>query len=244
MKNSKDKDLNQESFLGDLEKTIIINNLMTVEFHERDQRWRDDFLNNISGANLKLGNPEVVLSNDEFPYFQLQTVNTGESFQAFVIEKQIDALLEQGFGIVINAHLEKPDWVFSYGDIVNFKINREFYTDVSIFSVKSDKNRIGVDEDILVGQPSEDIFPHGLRMNIKEYLLHAGVKTPKIMLVARDYTDEEKVRQDLVFNMIPAQFATEKDFEAIMKALSWFLPKHYSFFGVDEMSIENGFQLL
>jgi len=61
------------------------------------------------------------------------------------------------------------------------------------------------------------------------------------MLIARNYTDEETATQDLVFNIMPTQFASEKDFDTIMNTLQWFLPKHYSFFGVDEMSIENGF---
>lgn len=230
--------------LGDLEKTIIINQLMEVPFEQRNEKWRDDFLSNIAGANLKLGDPEVIMSNDEFPYFQLQTVSAGESFKAFVIENQIDAVLEQGFGIVINPHLSNPDWVFSYGDLVNLKLNGEFYTDKSVFSNTKAYQSIGQNEDILVGQPSEGIFPTPLRNNIREFLQYAGVKTPKIMLIARNYTDEDKASQDLVFNMIPAQFASEKDFNNIMNTLQWFMPKHYSFFGVDEMAIENGFQPL
>ncbi|GHE30776.1 hypothetical protein [Sphingobacterium griseoflavum] len=227
---------------GDLEKTIIINNLMRTPFEQRNQQWRADFLANIAGANLKLGNPEVVMSNDGYPYFQLETVNTGENFQAVVLERQLDTLLEHGFGVVINAQASQPDWVFSYGDLVNLKINKEFYTDKSIFSNPKEQQCIGKDEDILVGQPSEEILPRSVRQYIREFLQESGVKNPKVMLIARNYTDEKSVSQDLVFNMVPAQFSSEKDFDRIMKSLSWFLPKHYSFFGVDEMSVENGFQ--
>ena len=230
--------------MGDLEKTIIINQLMITPFQERDETWRDRFLEHIGDANLKLGDPEVVMSDDGFPYIQLQTIQTGENFQAYVIKNQLDVLLEQGFGIVINPQHEQLDWIFSYGDLVNLRQSGTFYTDKSVFSNPKEYQSIGQNEDILVGQPSEEIFPPFLRRHIREFLQHSGVKNPKVMLIARNYTDEKNASQDLVFNIMPAQFATEKDFEVIMSTLQWFLPKHYSFFGVDEMAIENGFQPL
>jgi len=245
MKKNKEQYQSSANLLGDLEKTIIINELMTISFAERDAQWRDSFLSNIAGANLKLGEPEVIMSNDGFPYIQLQTVSTNESFQAYVIDNQLDVLMEQGFGIVINAHLGQPDWAFSYGDLVNLKLNGSFYTDQSTFSTPTSSQQVlGNDEEILVGQPSEEIFPSYLRKHIKEFLQYSGVKNPKIMLIARNYTDEDLVSQDLVFNMMPAQFATEKEFNDLMTTLQWFLPKHYSFFGIDELSVENGFQSL
>lgn len=244
MSKNPNKNEQQPNFLGDLEKTIIINQLMEVPFADRNEQWRDDFLSHIAGANLKLGDPEVIMSNDGFPYIQLQTVAPDESFQAFVLQNQLDVILEQGFGVAINAQSGQPDWVFSYGDLVNLKLNHFFYSEVSLFSNPSEYLGIGQDEDILVGQPSEDIFPGYLRRQVKEFLQYSGVKNPKMMLIARNYTDEERASQDLVFNIMPTQFATEKDFNTIMNTVQWFLPKHYSFFGVDEMSIENGFQPL
>ncbi|MFD2968659.1 hypothetical protein [Sphingobacterium bambusae] len=244
MSNTENRNTMAQSSFGDLEKTIIINNLMSTPFEQRDQHWRKEFLDNIAGANLKLGNPEVIMSNDNFPYFQLETISAGENFQAIVIQHQLDTILEQGFGVAINPQAGRPDWVFSYGDLLNLKANNEFYTDHSVFSNPKEYQSIGKDEDILVGQPSEAILPAVLRQHLREFLQHSGVKNPKVMLIARNYTDEEKASQDLVFNMIPAQFAHEKDFEQIMSSIRWFLPKHYSFFGVDEMSIENGFMPL
>lgn len=234
----------QDSLLGDLEKTIIINQLMEVPFADRDEQWRDSFLSHIDGANLKLDDPEVVVNKDGFPYIQLQTVSTGESFQAFVIKNQLDIIMEQGFGVVINPHLQQPDWIFSYGDLVNLKLDGSFYTDKSIFSDPNEYKNIDKDEKVLVGQPAEAIFPNYLRTQIREFLLYSGIKNPKVMLIARNYTDEKLMSQDLVFNIMPIQFPSEKDFTTIMNTIQWFLPKHYSFFGVDELVVENGFQPL
>lgn len=244
MSKSENKTIKQEQYLGDLEKTIILNQLMLIPFKTRNEKWRDEFLAVISEANLKLGDPEIIMSNDGFPYIQLQTVSTDESFQAYVIEKQLDIIMDQGFGIVINAQQGQPEWVFSYGDLVNLKLSGRFYTDTSLFSKLDEQNEISENENILVGQPSEELFPNYLRKHIREFLNFSGVKNPKMMLIARNYKDEKNASQDIVFNITPSQFANEKDFSTIMNTLQWFLPKHYSFFGVDEMTIDNGFQFL
>lgn len=228
--------------LGDLEKTIIINNLMEVPFGERDEEWRDTFLTNIAASTLKLAETEVVIGPDGFPYFQLESAPKDQNFQAFVIKNRLkDFVLPKGFGIAINTQYENPDWVFTYGDLVNYFLNDEFYTDNSIFSRKNEQTVIGKDEEILVGQPSEVILPQVARAQLREFLDYYGVKNPKVMLIARNYKDEKKVSQDLVFNIVADQFRTEKEFTEIMEAIGWFLPRHYSYIGLDEFAVENGF---
>lgn len=240
--NATNSENNPQLGLGDLEKTVTLNNLMQVPFDERDQQWVADFLQNIDQANLKLGNPEVIIASDGFPYIQLQTVNTNESFQAFVISKQLPTILTQGFGIVINPQNDRPDWVFSYGDICNYELNDEFYTDESIFSKNKEQVVIGQDEKILVGQPSDAILPKYLKKQIREFLVHAGIKTPKAMMIARNFESEDTVKQDLVFNFTPPQFENEKVFQQVASTIGWFLPKHYSILFIDENAVENGFQ--
>ena len=233
---------NPEVGLGDLEKTVILNSLLEVPFDQRDEKWVSSFLQSIDQANLKLGSPEVVIASDGFPYIQLQTVTTDESFQAFVISKQLPTILMQGFGIVINPQNERPDWVFSYGDICNYELNDTFYSEESIFSKNKEQVVIGQDEKILVGQPSDTILPKYLKKQLREFLQHAGLKTPKAMMIARNFESEETVQQDLVFNFTPPQFENEKAFQQVATTIGWFLPKHYSILFIDESSIENGFQ--
>ena len=239
--NATNSENNPQMGLGDLEKTVSLNALVEVPFEQRDQQWVEDFLSNIDQANLKLGNPEVVIASDGFPYIQLQTVITDESFQAFVISKQLATILMQGFGIVINPQNERPDWVFSYGDICNYELNDSFYTDNSIFSKNKEQVVIGQDEKILIGQPSDVILPKYLKNQLREFLTHAGIKAPKAMMIARDFENEETVKQDLVFNFTPQDFDSEKSFQQVATTIGWFLPKHYSILFIDEKSVDNGF---
>ncbi|MBL1408804.1 hypothetical protein [Sphingobacterium faecale] len=240
----KDSAVSTENGLGDLEKTVLINALIQTPINERDQQWIATFLENIADANLKLGAPEVVIASDGFPYVQLETVTSNENFQAFVISKQLPTLLLQGFGIVVNAQNAQPDWIFTYGDIANFELNDSFYTDDSIFSSNKENVVIGNDEKILIGQPSDSILPKYIRKQLREFLQHSGIKSPKTMLIARNFEEESQVKQDLVFNFTPSQFASEQDFQQIGNTIAWFLPRHYSILFIDDMSIENGFEEL
>lgn len=228
----------------DRDKTSIINKLLQTPLDLRDPFWIEQFLKNVAGAKFKLGSPEVVLANDGFPYIQLESVNSEEDIKPFIIDQQLQPLLTQGFGVVINPKKEKPDWILSYGDIVNLELNDEFYTDDSIFSQHQENVSIGADENILIGQPSDSIFPKYLRNQLREFLKYAGVQNPKIMLIARNHEDETKVKQDLVFNFTPQQLSDKEQFQQIGNTIAWFLPRHYSFLFLDESSVENGFQTI
>ncbi|AIM37907.1 hypothetical protein ACFX5U_14130 [Sphingobacterium sp. SG20118] len=240
-----DDENSSENLLGDLSKTIIINSLLETPFKERDENWVAEFLGNIGESTFQLAESELIIGPDGYPYFQLENAPKDQNFQAFVIKYKLKTfLLKKGMGLAINTHQEQPDWIFTYGDIVNYFLNNEFYSDESIFSKKTEETHIDKDEKILIGQPSETILPQDLRHNLREYLVNMGVKEPKIMLIARNYEDQSLVSQDLVFNITPTMFQSEQDFKQIMSSISWFLPRHYSYMGIDEQTIENGFMPL
>lgn len=240
-----DSENSNENLLGDLSKTININSLLEIPFNERNEKWVAEFLENIGESTFQLAASELIIGPDGYPYFQLENAPKDQNFQAFVIKHKLKSfLLKKGMGLAINTHQEQPDWIFSYGDLVNYSLNNEFYSDESVFSKKTEEAHIDKDEKILVGQPSETILPKELRHNLREYLVNMGIKEPKIMLIARNYDNENLVSQDLVFNITPTMFQTEQDFKQIMASISWFLPRHYSYMGIDEQTVENGFMPL
>ncbi|MCC6411215.1 MAG: hypothetical protein IT270_06130 [Saprospiraceae bacterium] len=53
--------------------------------------------------------------------------------------------------------------------------------------------------------------------------------------------DGNGVSQDIVFNLTPKNFKDENTYRAVMQTISWYLPRHYSFVGMDEQSLGNGF---
>lgn len=226
----------------DTVKTATIQSLLDIEFEQRSEKWRDIFLENIAYATLAIHSKEVSLHQDGFPYLQVKVNDSLNSSSPFVLSQNIQTLLDHGFGLAVGKeNSTQLDWVFSYGDLVNFQLNNEFYTDGSVFSTENTNLTIDKDEKILMGQPSELILPLFVRSQIKEFLVHAGISFPKVMLIARNYEDEENVSQDLVFNLTSQLFKSTSEFNQVMHTIEWFLPKHYSFFGLDEHTVDNGF---
>ncbi|MBP2616855.1 hypothetical protein [Chryseobacterium jejuense] len=232
-----------ESYLGDLDKTDILYKLIQIPPVERDEKWQQTFLENIGHASFRCGDPQVVTGPDGFPYFQLFLPEPNQPFQCYVIDNmKDDFLLSSGFGVVINPTENRADWVLSYGDILNFYLNKTFYTTTaSDFSNGTRTETITEDEKVMVGQPSEILLPQQTRQLLADFLKANGIVTPKTLLMMRQKKDGTGVSQDLVFNVTPHHFKDENTYRSVMQAISWYLPKHYSYVGMNENSLGTDF---
>lgn len=235
-----------EPYLGDLDKTDILFKLVQTPQNERDEKWQQIFLDNIAQASFRCGDPQVITGPDGFPYFQLFLPEPNKQFQCFVIDRmKDDFLLTSGFGVVINPTQNSADWVLSYGDILNLDLNKIFYTTTETpFSKETTNTIIIADEKVMVGQPSETILPKQTRQFIAEFLKMNGVKSPKVLLMMKHNSNGNGVSQDIVFNLTPNNFKDENTYRSVMQTISWYLPRHYSFAGMDEKSLGNGFMPL
>jgi len=245
-KNEKPVERETETYLGDLNKTDILYKLVQTPQNERDETWQQAFLENIDQASFRCGDPQIITGPDGFPYFQLFLPEPNKSFQCYVIERmKDDFLLASGFGIVINPTPNSADWVLSCGDILNLHLNKTFYTTTETpFSRETKDETISENEKVMIGQPSETILPKQTRRLIAEFLKMNGVKTPKILLMMRHRQDGNGVSQDIVFNLTPKNFKDENTYRTVMQTISWYLPRHYSFVGMDEQTLGDGFMAL
>lgn len=235
-----------EPYLGDLNKTDILYNLVQTPRNERDEMWQKAFLENIGQASFRCGDPQVITGPDGYPYFQLFLPEPNKEFQCFVIDRmKDDFLLTSGFGVVINPTPNSADWVLSYGDILNLHLNKSFYTTIETpFSKETSNTIITANEKVMIGQPSETILPKQTRQLISEFLKMNGVKSPKVLLMMKHNSNGNGVSQDIVFNLTPNNFKDENTYRSVMQTISWYLPRHYSFVGMDEQSLGNGFMTL
>lgn len=238
------KPAEKEGYLGDLQKTQIITELLLIPREQRDENWVDRFLYNLPAASFRCGNPQVIAGPDGFPYFQLLLPEHGKEFQCFVVEKMIpDFLVERGYGVVLNPGSGQPDWVLTYGDILNYHSTGGFFTMESNFSNKDTPEEvISGGEEVMVGQPSETILPLETRKLLKDFFQLNGIEDPKVMLMMRK--NGEEVNQDLVFNITPEGFESEQHYRNMMQTVTWYLPRHYSIVGLRDDHMENGFMPL
>ena len=153
-----------------------------------------------------------------------------------------DFLLERKLGVVINP--TGPDWVLSYGDILNFHLTNEFFTTKETpFSKQQHDKGIGESEEFMVGQPAGTVLPQVARKVLSTFLQSNGVASPKVALMMRhtDIGNGAGVSQDLAFNIMPDNFGSEATCRTVMQQLAWFLPRHYSSVSVAGNTLGNGF---
>lgn len=224
--------------------TQIVQELLSADIISRDEEWTSSFLKYAPFAHFTLfPGADVDLHSDGFPYLQLTPQTGKEEEKTICIAQELEHLLQQGIGVSIKT-ARQIEWTFSYGDLINLHVYGSFADPDHVFSKETDNLQIRPDEQILMGQPSEQILPQIVRSQLREFLTYSGIKSPKVMLIAKDYEDAEKASQNLIFNIYPDQFNSEEEFQSLMRAIAWFLPTYYSFFGMNEESIENGFESL
>lgn len=213
-----------QSLDGDLDKTQVISNLLLIPKAERNAQWREKFLANVIDAKFSSGDPEILRGPDGYSYLNLLSPGTLDRSSDVVIRQWMDDLIEKGIGVAINPQ-QNPDWVFTSGDILNFKLNGEFYTASPDFNLEREEI-IQKEEEVLVGQPSEIYLPRQARRSIKNFLSQLDIENPQILLLAR--TKPEGMLQELAFDITRADFDQDKDFDYAMQSVSWFLPSHYT----------------
>lgn len=238
------KDVVLEEQRLSLQKTASIADLLAVAKEERNEAWLNQFLADLPGASFRCGNPQVIAGPDGFPYFQLFVPEPGEEFQSYAIEIMIpEFLLERGFGVIINPGEGEPDWVLSYGDVLNYSLNGSFFTYDSNFSTNNDPDEVvGEGEEIMVGQPAETILPVQTRQLLKDFFALNGIADPKVLLMVRKKGEE--MYQDLAFNITPEFFETEMHYRNMMQTITWYLPRHYSLIGLHDADVGSGFMPL
>lgn len=233
---------NKEVYFGDLEKTRILEELSSIPFENRDIEWQKNLLSNIDDAGLASNDPQVIGGPDGFPYFVLNIPEHNKEFQSFVIKHMIpDFILDNGFGIVFNPSKGQPDWVFTHGDLVNYFLRQEFFSESNNWYTQIE-DKTQENAELLVGQPSEYILPLQTRNILKKYLGQFTNKEVKILLTNRP--SGEEFLQQIVFNLIPGDFESEEHFNGAMQHVGWFLPRHYTYASTAEESFGDHFQVL
>jgi hypothetical protein len=229
--------------------TEVVTGLLKVPQEQRGDTWLQEFYHHAKTAAFINGDPELFTGPDGFKYFVLRTPPAGGNNVSSCIENlKDDLLLEKGFGVVINPEGNLADWVFSYGDIVNLQLNKEFVSTteqrgIEHIDMTKKMGLINKGEQWMVAQPSQGYLPKQTRAIIRSFLQRKGIKRPMIMLLCRK--TEGAMQHQLVFNIHPEDFASDKQHNSLMQKISWFLPRHYTVISFSKKSgITRDFDML
>jgi hypothetical protein len=202
----------------DLQKTQALGALFVVPPERRDDAWRARFFENIAEASLACGNPQVSQGPDGFPYFALSMPQAGKPFDAFCVAHVLDLCIEKGFGIVINPAQGNPDWVFTYGDLCDFRTRGTFEDE----PVPAPPEPSAAGRQVMVGAPSEEFLLPSARAVIRAFLKQVGVKEPRVLLLIDPRAVPSKA---LAFSFFPDEFPSMDHYNQVLGRLGWFLPR-------------------
>lgn len=232
----------KELYYGDLQKTQILTDLFAVAQENRDDTWKHNVIQHLAEASFRSGDPQLLTGPGGFPYFQLLLPESGQAFECYVLSHMVDDFLfERGWGVVINLKGNQPDWLLTYGEVVNYKLRKEFYSAPQISELPP-TGVIQQDEQVLVGQPSDTLLPPQARNAMRQYLEFHGHQDVKIALLTR-MTSQGPVQQ-LIFDLAPEQFPDEPTYQAFLQSLGWFMPQHYIFGSMDAVVMKGHLQPL
>ena len=89
---------------------------------------------------------------------------------------------------------------------------------------------------------TEKIIPEQTRQVLKKYLQDYRVLAPEFLL--KTIAIDGRTKKQLVFKIPPDLFRHESVHEDVVNSLSWFLPKHYTFFWSIDENLNKHFVLI
>ncbi len=213
--------------------------LLRTPAEKRDDAWRRSFYAAIPEAGLIGFNPQVNTGPDTFPYFHLAVPDNG-SPAPLTLSRVLDYALENGTGAVIfgdPTRSRPPEWVFTYGDLLSYKLYGSFEGDVNNSLVDPQPRQPGK---VLVAVPSEALLPVAARRVIGNYMREKyRHPSPKVALVV---DPSHNPAHALMFNLTLAQYNGDaKKLQAAVHYLGWFLPRTYAMTHLPEGWPEDNF---
>lgn len=211
----------------DLAKTDVLIKLFATPREARDDAWRASFFEAVVDASMASRESQVLHGPDGFPYFVLDRPPVGRPFTPFCVSNVLEHCTEQGLGIVVDPD-HGPEWVFTYGDLFSLRAYGSFEGDpVDREAPQGPATEVlSSGTQVMIGAPSEQMLPSWARRVVGSFLKHAAhVAEPRVLLMVAASRAQTR---NLVFNLHPEDFPSQADFQRVMNALGWFMPRNRS----------------
>ncbi|MCM2280774.1 MAG: hypothetical protein NDI61_02885 [Bdellovibrionaceae bacterium] len=206
--------------------------LLSIPVDQRDADWEALVLREFPKQNIFVSHPDPKPGPDGWPYLQVET--SPEADEPAV--RVLDWLSTRGIGLALNPQKEAPDFILTYGMILNYRLRGAFVSNAP--ERKTGEVRLQPGAQILTGSPSESYLPKFARDVLKQFFLDQGVYAPKVLLIS-----EDRKNFDLCFSNESLGQPPTGEHMGIAEAISWFLPSHYAVAIISEKAID-GFEPL
>ncbi len=196
---------------------LDMHSLLEKATDARDEEWEKAFLLIFPDTKLRVLEESPKQGPDGFPYLLMSIDDDGSE----PTKKVLDWLSEKGIGLVINPFRETPDFVFTYGQIWNYRERGQFISAVT--PPRSGAFKIEAGQKVFTGEPSAEYLPPYVRAILTEFFKQQGQDAVKVLMLSTDNS-----HYDLCFSLESLGSPPPFEHRGILEAVSWFLPGHYS----------------
>ena len=198
----------------------------------RDDEWEKAFLHIFAESRLRILEEQPQQGPDGMPYLMVSIDNEGTEPAA----KVLSWLCEKGIGMVVNPFGTMPDYVFTFGQIWNFKERGVFNSEFDTSKLGQFKLEKG--QKVHVGEPSKEYLPDYIREILRAFFKNIGRDSVKIIMMSQD-----KEHYDLCLSLESLGSPEKHEHRGILETISWFLPGHYSLAMVTEKGMPDFYNL-
>lgn len=192
--------------------------LLQVMDSKRDLAWEEAFLKGLPYAHLTVLDEDPQMGPDGFPYLLVGLERDGTEPGSRVLSW----LKETGIGLVINPEKHYPDYILSYGMIVNFAMRGRFFEPEDIKPQGEIKKEIepSKGQAVYAVPLSQSQIPEVCLNFVGDFLRHQAIVSPLAAFLSWDGKT-----YDLAFDIESmGSELNAKDQEQLANALRWFLP--------------------
>lgn len=209
--------------LGDPQVDAEVTRLLAVPRDQRAPDWQAKFEAAAGNAAFLRISDAPGRGPDGFPYLFLRSPRAGETTRLTPFPELAREATDAGAGISLNPRPDGVDWVFSFGDLMDFRQTGSFSPAGA--PLQAGKHVVEQRTEALVGTPSEAYLPEYARLALRRFLVAQGVKEPGVALMIHPALAPYR---HLVFSCSRRDFPDEAKYQSTMRRVRWFLPRHYS----------------
>jgi len=221
----------------DFDAGETLRELLQAPLEARDEAWQQQFDEAIKHAPFVAG--DVMQGPDGFAYRILRSAGAGEDTEKLTCVPAIALeATEDGYGLVVDPDEQgAAAWVFHYGQLWSLREYESFRGDPEDEPMEEGgAEHVHEERQIMVGQPSEHMFPEYARRVVDLYLRRVvGIAEPQVLVMV---DEAARPSRNLVFNLHPEDFPDQEAFQMALQSLMWFLPPNR---GVVAVSRDAGF---
>lgn len=195
--------------------------LVSIPETLRDDEWKNEFSREALHAALVYNQPSSFHGPDGMGYLGLRFPD-GKSIDFGSISGNIEELNKWFMGVCIGP-VEKPDYVFSHGDILSYQlygtINPPMLFGGQEAQHKGLKQEVVLkQEHAMIGAPNDDLFPPVVRSSVREFMHRVQIE-PRVLAIKM-----EGKGTSLMFDFNPEKLGMEKCLR-LTEAVRWFIPR-------------------